>query len=288
VKVNKYGFEKHPALKIYYPLVLLFFILLIFGRMNIFSNGFSYLPKSNAEVDTIENFDDGVIQLQSYSNQDINPTMWLLENTITYNNSLHSLKLYGNTWKLEVISPITIDSGDVWQVSNYIQQVAEIQGFGITDSINTLLYSFAGTEEVNPEEWITVYQGAFPNNVWNDYQLPIADDWLARFGYLPVVKGIVFINDRDNTSTGISYFDEIIDMTGSLPHHKLKLLFQSVNSIETVMVSQVWMLNSLAMFTILTAECMIIFGILVTIPQVQNPIHLTPLLSKMITIILFY
>ena len=148
----------------------------------------SQLSRTEAEVDTIENFDDGEVQLQSYSDQDINPNMWSLDNTITYNNSPYSLKLYGNTWKLEVISPIMIDSGDVWQVSNYIAQVAEIQGFGITDSINTLLYSFAGTEEVDPEVWITVYQGAFPNNVWNDYQLPVADDWLARFGYLPVAE----------------------------------------------------------------------------------------------------
>ena len=216
-RFNKYTTEKHPALKLYLSLGLTFFILIIFGPINVLPNDLSHLSGSEAEIDTIENFDDGVIQLQSYSNQDVNPTMWSLENTITYNNSPHSLKLYGNTWKLEVISPMTVDTGDVWQVSNYIKQVAEIQGFGITDSINTLLYSFAGTEEVNPEEWITVYQGAFPNNEWNEYQLPIADDWLAKFGYLPIVKGIIFINDRDYTSQGISYFDEIIDITNSLP-----------------------------------------------------------------------
>ncbi len=216
-RFNKYTTEKHAALKLYLSLGLTFFILIIFGPINVLANDLSHLSGSEAEVDTIENFDDGVIQLQSYSNQDVNPTMWSLENTITYNNSPHSLKLYGNTWKLEVISPMTVDTGNVWQVSNYIQQVAEIQGFGITDSINTLLYSFAGTEEVNPEEWITVYQGAFPNNEWNEYQLPIADDWLAKFGYLPIVKGIIFINDRDYTSQGISYFDEIIDITNSLP-----------------------------------------------------------------------
>ncbi|HEY6625701.1 MAG TPA: CapA family protein, partial [Ignavibacteriaceae bacterium] len=217
VRFNKYTKKKYPALKLYFLLALTFFIIISFGRITVLASSLSYLSGSEVEVDTIENFDDGVIQLQSYSNQDINPTMWTLENNITYNNSPHSLKLYGNTWKLEVISPMTIDSGDVWQVSNYIQQVAEIQGFGITDSINTLLYSFAGTEQTNPEEWITVYQGAFPNNVWNEYQLPIADDWIARFGYLPQIKGIIFINDRDNTSQGVCYFDEIIDITSSLP-----------------------------------------------------------------------
>ena len=203
--------------KLYFALALTFFILIIFSQINVLANGLSYSSVSEAEVDTIENFDDGEVQLQSYSDQDINPNMWTLDNTITCNNTPYSLKLFGNTWKLEVITPILIDSGDVWQVSVYIEEVAEIQGFGITDSINTVLYSFAGTEEVNPEGWITVYQGAFPNNVWNDYQLPVADDWIASFGYLPEVKGIIFINDRDYSNNGISYFDEILDITNSLP-----------------------------------------------------------------------
>jgi len=204
-------------LKLYFSLALTFFILIIFGQLNVSANGFSFSSGNKAEADTIENFDDGEIQLQSYLDQDIEPNMWALDNTITSNNSPYSLKLFGNTWKLEVIDPILIDSGDVWQVSTYIEEVAEIQGFGITDSINTLFYSFAGTEEVNPEEWITVYQGAFPNNVWNDYHLPITNDWLARFGYLPEIKGIIFINDRDYSYNGISYFDEILDITNSLP-----------------------------------------------------------------------
>jgi poly-gamma-glutamate capsule biosynthesis protein CapA/YwtB (metallophosphatase superfamily) len=218
-------------LKLYFSLALTFFILINFGQINVLANGLFHPSGSKAEVDTIENFDDGEVQLQSYSDQDINPNMWSLDNTITYNNSPYSLKLFGNTWKLEVIDPISIDSGDVWQVSAYIQEVAEIQGFGITDSINTLLYSFAGTEEVNPEDWITVYQGAFPNNVWNDYQLPIADDWIARFGYLPEVKGIIYINDRDYSNNGISYFDEILDVTDALPIAPLVAISYSIGKL---------------------------------------------------------
>jgi poly-gamma-glutamate capsule biosynthesis protein CapA/YwtB (metallophosphatase superfamily) len=228
-------------LKLYFSLALIFFILIMYGRINILSKDLSHPSGSDAEVDTIENFDDGEVQLQSFSDQDINPNMWLLDNTITFNTSPYSLKLFGNTWKLEIIDPISIDSGDVWQVSNYIEEVAEIQGFGITDSINTLVYSFAGTEQVNPEEWITVYQGAFPDNVWNVYQLPVADDWLAWFGYLPVVKGIIFINDRDNTSQGISYFDEILDITNSLPiaprveiSYSLGKLYKNIDGLTSV------------------------------------------------------
>jgi len=227
--------------KSYFSLALTFLILVTFGQINVLANGLSYSSGNEAEVDTIENFDDGDVQLQSYSDQDIQPNMWALDNTNTYNNSAYSLKLFGNTWKLEAINPLSIDSGDVWQVSNYIQEVAEIQGFGITDSINTLLYSFAGTEEADPDEWITVYQGAFPNNVWNDFQLPVADDWLTRFGYLPEVKGIIFINDRDFSSNGISYFDEILDITNSLPvapqveiSYSTGKLYKSIEGLKSV------------------------------------------------------
>ena len=175
------------------------------------------LSPPSGSIDTLENFDDGIVSLSSWSTEDVQPDMWQLDSTTTLNNSPYALKLYGNTWKLENIDPVGIDSGTVWQVSAYIEQIAEIQGFGITDSVNTLLYSLAGTEEVNPDDWITVYQGAFQIHAWNNYQLPVADDWLAKFGYIPVIKGIIFINDRDYTTNGISYFDEIIDITGSLP-----------------------------------------------------------------------
>ncbi|MCW8813630.1 MAG: hypothetical protein OQK65_08885, partial [Chlorobium sp.] len=134
-------------LKFYFSLALTLFMLIYLGQINVLANGLSRPSESKVVIDTIENFDVGEVQLQSYSDEDIDPDMWSLDNTITYNNSPYSLKLFGNTWKLEVINPISIDSGDVWQVSAYIEEVAEIQGFGITDSINTLLYSFAGTEQ---------------------------------------------------------------------------------------------------------------------------------------------
>jgi poly-gamma-glutamate capsule biosynthesis protein CapA/YwtB (metallophosphatase superfamily) len=204
-------------IKFHFVISLTVIILIILGPMQLSVNGLTLYPTGTTEVDTIENFDDGEVQLQSFADQDIEPNKWTLDNNITYNNSPYSLKLFGNTWKLETIAPIMLDHTDVWQVSVYVEEIGEIQGFGITDSIQTLLYSFAGTEEVNPDDWITVYQGAFPNNNWNIYQLPVADDWMAKFGYLPVVKGIVFINDRDYSNNGIAYFDEVIDITDNLP-----------------------------------------------------------------------
>ena len=166
---------------------------------------------------TIEDFDSGVVNLKSYPGEDEDPMDWELNSEITYENSPWSLKLYGNTWKLQDIQPVVVDNGDVWQVSAYIASKAEIQGFGIMDSANVLFYSFAGSEELNIEEWITVYQGCFPENQWNDYQLPLADDWLAFFDYLPKITAIVYVNDKDGTSQGVVYFDNIINITEDLP-----------------------------------------------------------------------
>ncbi|MCK4339491.1 MAG: PKD domain-containing protein, partial [Candidatus Cloacimonetes bacterium] len=191
------------------------FILITLVFILCFSNNLFGVFNSREEI--IENFDDGEVELLSYPGEDEDPDSWSLDSTITYNNSAYSLKLFGNTWKIEMIEPTVVDSDDVWQVSAYVQTLGEIQGFGVMDSSNVLFYSFAGSEQLNIEEWITVYQGNFPLQTWNIYQLPIADDWFAWFDYLPVITGIVFINDRDVIPTGTVYFDEIINITSDLP-----------------------------------------------------------------------
>ena len=38
----------------------------------------------------------------------LQPDSWILDTHITYNGSPYSLKLYGNTWKLESIAPSDI------------------------------------------------------------------------------------------------------------------------------------------------------------------------------------
>jgi poly-gamma-glutamate capsule biosynthesis protein CapA/YwtB (metallophosphatase superfamily) len=169
----------------------------------------------SAEV--IENFDSGTIILLSYPGEDIQPNAWALDSINTYNNSPFSLKLYGNTWKIDPVDSIKIDTNDVWQIASFIERLGEIQGFGLMDSTHTLFYSFAGTEQLNVENWVTVYQGAFPLDTWNIYRLPIGEDWLNWFGYLPTITGIVFINDRDTDTSATVYFDEISDITNDLP-----------------------------------------------------------------------
>ncbi len=174
-------------------------------------------PAPAGRADVIEDFDDGEVVLLSYPGQDVDSTAWSLDDANTYNGSPFSLKLFGNTWKIEPIAAETVSVGDVWQVAAYTDVVPEIHGFGLMDSVNVLFYSFAGTQELDPETWVTVYQGAFDDGQWNIYQLPVAADWLAWFGYLPVVTGLVFVNDKDSGPPGVVYFDEIADVTEDLP-----------------------------------------------------------------------
>ncbi|MEZ5198738.1 MAG: PKD domain-containing protein, partial [Bacteroidales bacterium] len=165
---------------------------------------------------TIENFDSGSVDLSSYPVEDEDPQDWELNSIFTYQNSPWSLKLYGNTWKIQTIQPVLINEGDVWQVSAYISSESEIQGFAIMDNENVLFYSFAGSEEVDPEIWVPVYQGCFPQDQWNVYQLPVADNWMSFFNYLPEITKLVYINDNDGFSQGVVYFDNIINITSDL------------------------------------------------------------------------
>ena len=168
--------------------------------------------------DTVESFERGTVLLNSYPGQDQHPGAWRVDSLLPHAGSRYSLKLFGNTWKTERITPISVDSSAVWQVSAYIDSTGEIQGFGvIDDSSHALLYAFAGSEELDPDDWVTVYQGAFSIRTWNLYQLPIAADWFARYGYLPTISDLVFINDRDQAAHAVAFFDDIIDITDSLP-----------------------------------------------------------------------
>jgi poly-gamma-glutamate capsule biosynthesis protein CapA/YwtB (metallophosphatase superfamily) len=191
--------------------------LLVLAAASNMSGSQSDIEFNPSRADTIENFDDGSVQLYSYPNEDMDPDAWALDSLITYNNSAFSLRLWGNTWKIESIVPASLDTGDVWHVAAYVDALAEIQGFGLRDTAHTLLYSFAGTQQLNTDNWVTVYQGAFPQQTWNNYLLPVGQDWLAYFGYLPTITGIVFINDRDYDPDGVVYFDEVLDVTTDLP-----------------------------------------------------------------------
>lgn len=168
-------------------------------------------------AETIEDFDDGTVWLQSWPGEDVHPDSWCLDSVNTFLGSPYSLRLWGNTWKLEPIRARRLDSASVWRVACFLDRPGEIQGFGVCDSTRALFYSLHGSEQVNPDSWVFDYQSAFEPDSWNLHLLPVGTDWLDRFGCLPTITGLVFVNDRDDDPTAVALFDLVQDITEDLP-----------------------------------------------------------------------
>ena len=172
------------------------------------------LPRGVALAD----FESGHVTLESYDpGQDLDPDAWELTQSNTHNNSLYSLRLYGNTWKAQPISPYPIAQGTVLSVAVYVESIGEMQAFGVKDSSNVLFYTFAGTQLPTDNEWEVAYQGAFPTEAWYVYMLPVGRDWYARYGYEPTLTHLIYVNDRDDTNRGVTIFDDVLDVTTDLP-----------------------------------------------------------------------
>jgi poly-gamma-glutamate capsule biosynthesis protein CapA/YwtB (metallophosphatase superfamily) len=165
----------------------------------------------------IEDFDNVSPTFTSWSTFDTEPNNWSIDSTNTYLDSPRSLKLFGNTCKNEVIRPIVVDTSTVFQISVYSTGTAQVQGFGLADSLNVLYYSFAGNTVQDPAVWAATYQGAFAANQWQIYQIPIGDDWLARFDYLPRITSIIFWNKESGSLQSSVYFDHVVNITSDLP-----------------------------------------------------------------------
>jgi poly-gamma-glutamate capsule biosynthesis protein CapA/YwtB (metallophosphatase superfamily) len=166
--------------------------------------------------DIIEDFESGSVSLQSWLTEDVSPSSWQLTTSDTYNGSAYSLQLYGNTWKQEMITPVIVDSLDVFQVAAKTVSGAKVQGIGFSDGTHVIFYSLSGTLVMNIEQWVPVYQGAFDNNVWNLYQLPIADDWYSLFDYLPVITSVIYVNDLDGVSNRNFFVDFVLNISSDI------------------------------------------------------------------------
>lgn len=175
----------------------------------------AWMPLS-ARFSVIEDFDSGSVSLLSWLDEDVNPSAWQLTNSDTHQGSAWALQLTGNTWKQQLITPVAVDSGAVWQVAAKTSSGAKVQGIGFSDGSHTLFYSFSGTLTLDIETWVPVYQGAFPNGVWNTFRLPIADDWYAFFDYLPVITSLVYINDLDGVANRSLWLDTIWNISDEL------------------------------------------------------------------------
>ena len=167
-------------------------------------------------IHLIQTFESGEIELNSYADQDDHPTAWSLTDSKTFMHSDYSLVLTGDTWKQEDIPPYQIAEHAVFQAAAYVEHLGEIQGLGFEDSLNTLFYALDGSEQLDMDEWITVDQGAHAEDRWVLHRMPIGDDWMARFDYIPRLTGIIYINDRDTDPSARVYFDELVDITNAI------------------------------------------------------------------------
>jgi poly-gamma-glutamate capsule biosynthesis protein CapA/YwtB (metallophosphatase superfamily) len=179
---------------------------------------YQVVPYAMQEPDdptAIENFDDGLITLGSVEGEDDDPNDWQLTNSDFYAGS-YALELSGDTWKKEATTPQPLAFNSVWRIAVKLDDLGEVQAFGISDGTNWMRYVLWGSECPQADAWITVYQGWFDANEWVLIDLPVGEDWHGRFGYLPSITELEFINDNDSGSGRILY-DEIIDVTDALP-----------------------------------------------------------------------
>ncbi len=163
---------------------------------------------------------DGNIVIESVIDEDQDQFGYIVDTTelIPENNS--TLSLFGNTWKSIQINPTQIDSSTILQIFVKIDSISEIQGVLFENSENKILrYAFSGTELLNIEDWIPVYQGAFQNSNWNSYRLPLGDDWLSIYDSLSVITKITFVNEHDDSlsNPGSIRFSIIRNITSDLP-----------------------------------------------------------------------
>jgi poly-gamma-glutamate capsule biosynthesis protein CapA/YwtB (metallophosphatase superfamily) len=167
----------------------------------------------------IEDFEDGLVTLSSYPGQDLEPDAWEITSLATYDSSLFSLMLYGNTWKIETLSPQVISAGTVWRAAVRATQVGEIQAFGIGNGTQEYFYVFEGNTLPSGDNWNTTYHSVANYGAWALIQLPIGRDWMNTFGSLPTINRLFYVNDIDAPQGhSISFFDEIHNVTEDLPN----------------------------------------------------------------------
>ncbi len=163
-------------------------------------------------------FESGTAPLTSYPDEDFDPDAWEIQSSDTYGGTAYALRLWGNTWKQLGIDPYPLTRASVLHAALESEERGEIQSIGFGDGSGTeLFYVVSGSQVVLSDRWNVVYQGAYPQEEWHGYLLPVGRDWFDTYGYEPVIAYIVFVNDRDTSHGGVTLFDEIYDITEDLP-----------------------------------------------------------------------
>ncbi len=182
----------------------------------------------------IEDFEGPAPVLTSYPGQDQDPSDWQLSTSSPFGGSGHSLRLFGDTWKIQTIAPAAVADTSVWQVAIYCASRGAVQAFGISDGQNELFYTFYGRDLPADNDWYTVYQGARSQTSWQVFPLPVGRDWQDRHGYLPQVDQLVYVNDGNSSGDGVTLFDAITDVTDDLPRAPHARILYTVDSQEKV------------------------------------------------------
>lgn len=159
--------------------------------------------------------------LESWTDEDVDPGAWLRDTELSAEGT-SSLRLHGNTVKSQALGGGLLDSLALFQISTRVEGVADRQMIGFADSLNTLWYviwgergGYGDTPGQSGQVEISCYQGWFPEGEWVQVLLPVAADWRGKFGYQPALCRVLWANDSDDHE-GIVWFDELLDVTGSL------------------------------------------------------------------------
>ncbi len=183
----------------------------------------------------IDDFESGGVVLESYPGQDNDPSSWEVSSSNPF-GGIYALRLYGNTWKTKATAPIGVADSTVWRVAALVEQLGDMQAFGVSDGTNELLYTFGGSQLPAETKWWTVYQGAFPVGDWYSYLLPIGRDWYATHGYLPTITSLIFVNDDDSGggNLGETWFDEIADVSDDQPIAPTTSILYTIESSQQI------------------------------------------------------
>jgi poly-gamma-glutamate capsule biosynthesis protein CapA/YwtB (metallophosphatase superfamily) len=162
--------------------------------------------------------------LDSWAQEDIQPNGWELDGDQVAEGAT-SLHLFGNTVKAQALAGAELDFHEVWRVSARVDGVADRQMVGVADSANVLWYVLWGsrggyddTPGQSGQVEVSTYQGWFPEQEWVQALLPVGQDWVGKYGYLPRLCHVLFANESDDDA-GEVWFDDLrrVDMAAQAP-----------------------------------------------------------------------
>ncbi len=163
----------------------------------------------------IEDFEDGFIELSSYPDQDQDPNDFGIYDEGAF-GSTYSLRLYGNTWKVQEIDTMETDESTVWAVDLKSLEISRWQMIGFGDGEDWMFYLVWGQESANTDPIITTYTGWFPTEEWVTVHMPIGEDWHGRFGTYPEITEVYYVNDADDGMNGEWLIDNLRDASDAV------------------------------------------------------------------------